>query len=140
MKAIRDNGGIKLTLDFGNNKKHGVIAIPVIQFIIGDYKGNDLLCGRMGGHSLNMKGLCRDCDISPDNGNNTCIDQRLLCSFHNMNNIVSKSEVELQEYSFLPIKNMFHNISFRSCDRNIYGGTPTKKWHTENDCSYTLLC
>ena len=102
MKAIRDNGGIKLTLDFGNNMKHDVIAIPVIQFIIGDCKGNDLLCGRMGGHSLGMKGLCRDCDISPDNGDNTFIDQRLLCSFHNMTTIVSTSEVELQEYSFLP--------------------------------------
>lgn len=46
MKKICDNGGMKLTLDFGNNKKHDVILIHVIQFIIGHCKGNDLLCGR----------------------------------------------------------------------------------------------
>ena len=67
---------------FGNNKTHDVIAIPVVQFIIGDCKGNDLLCDRKGGHSLNMKGLCRDCNVSPDDDDNTCIDKELICSFH----------------------------------------------------------
>ena len=52
MKEIRGNGGLRSTLDFSSGKKHDVIAIPVIQFIIGNYKGNDLLCGRKGGHSL----------------------------------------------------------------------------------------
>ena len=37
-KGIRANGGIHTTLDFGNDMKHDVIAIPVIQFIIGDCK------------------------------------------------------------------------------------------------------
>ena len=46
MKEICDNGGIRLTLDIGSGKLHDVIAIPVIQLIIGDCKGNDLLCGR----------------------------------------------------------------------------------------------
>ena len=68
MKTIRDNGGIKLCLDFGNGNVHHVTAIPVIQYIIGDCKGNDLLCGRKAGHHINMKGLCRDCNISPRNG------------------------------------------------------------------------
>jgi hypothetical protein len=54
MKEIRDKGGMKILLDFGNNKKHEVIAIPVIHFIIGDCKGNDLLCGRMGAHATAM--------------------------------------------------------------------------------------
>ena len=115
MEAIRDNGDIKLTLGFGNNMKHDVIAIPGIQFIIGDSKGNDLLCGRI--------------DTSPDNGDNICIDHRHLCSLHNMNTIVSKSEVELQEYSFLPIKSTFHDVSFGGCERIVYIGTPVKILH-----------
>ena len=45
MKLIRDAGGIKLTLDFGHHGIHEVVAIPVIQYIIGDCKGNDTLCG-----------------------------------------------------------------------------------------------
>lgn len=75
---IRVSGGIKLTLDFGNHKKHDVIVIPVAQFIIGDYNDNNLLCGRKGDHSSNMKGLCCDYNVSPDNGDNTCIDEELV--------------------------------------------------------------
>ena len=41
MRVIRESGGIKITLDFINNKTHDIIAIPVVQFIIGDCKGND---------------------------------------------------------------------------------------------------
>ena len=37
IKEIRDNGGIGLTLDFGSDRKHDEIIIPVIRFIIGDY-------------------------------------------------------------------------------------------------------
>lgn len=44
-----------LILDFGTNKKHDVIAIPVIQFIICDCKANDLLYGRKCDHSLNIR-------------------------------------------------------------------------------------
>ena len=45
MKEVRDNGGIRLVLDFVSGRKRDVIAIPVIQFVIGDYKDNNLLCG-----------------------------------------------------------------------------------------------
>ena len=48
MKEIRDNGGIRLILDLGSGRMHDTIAIPVIKFIIGDCKGNDILCGRKG--------------------------------------------------------------------------------------------
>ena len=80
MPGLEGGGGwgVKPILDFGTYGKHEVIAIPFIQFIIGDCKGNDTLCSRKGGHALNMKGLCRDCNISPENGDDTCIDRPLL--------------------------------------------------------------
>ena len=102
-KNIRDNGGIKLTLNFGKHGIHQVIAIPVIQFIIGDCKGNDTLCGRKGGHSITMKGLCRDCDISPEDGDKTCIDCPLLCQFISKNDVEGKDKEELDKISFIPI-------------------------------------
>ena len=129
MRVIREAGGMKLTLDFDNNKTYDVIAIPVVQFIIGDCKGNDLLCGRKGGHGLTMKGLCRDCNVSPDDGDNTCIDKPLICSFLRKDNIEGKEKEELNEWSFLPINNCFHNISFGGCERNIYGATPAEILH-----------
>ncbi len=36
MKYIRDSGGLKHTLDFVEHGIHDGIAVPVIQFIIGD--------------------------------------------------------------------------------------------------------
>ena len=91
MKVIRDAGGIKLTLDFGHYGKHDVVAIPVIQYVIGDCKGNDTLCGRKGGHALSMKGLCRDCNISPENGDDTCIDRPLLCQYLKKEDVENKA-------------------------------------------------
>ena len=129
MKNIRNNGGIKLTLDFGNHGIHEVIAIPVIQFIIGDCKGNDTLCGRKGGHSVTMKGLCRDCDISPENSDKTCIDSPLLCQFITKNDVEGKDKEELDQISFIPIHNCFSKLSFGGDPRGVYGGTPAEILH-----------
>ena len=74
IKQICDSGGIRLTLDFGPTKRHDVIAIPVIHFIIGDCKGNELLYDRKSGHALNMNGLSRDCDIKSCDGDSIFID------------------------------------------------------------------
>ena len=52
MKQIRANGGIHITLDFGNDMRHNGTSLHVIQFNIGGCKGNDILCGRKDGHSL----------------------------------------------------------------------------------------
>ena len=129
MKHIRDSGGIKLTLDFGNYGTHEVIAIPVIQYIIGDCKGNDTLCGRKGGHSLSMKGLCRDCNIAPQYGDNTCIDGPLLCDYIKKDDVEGKTKEELDNISFIPIHNCFSDLSFGGDNRGIYGGTPAEILH-----------
>ena len=92
MKYIRDCGGIKLTLNFGIHGKHDVIIFPVIQYVIGDCKGNDTLCRRKGGHSLSIQGLCRDCDISPSDGDNTCINQPLICKYTTKKDIEGKNK------------------------------------------------
>ena len=129
MKQIRDSGGIKLTLNFGVDGKHEVIAIPVIQYVIGDCKGNDTLCGRKGGHSLQMKGLCRDCNIHPSEGDNTCIDRPLLCKYISKSDIEGKTKEELDEFSFYPINNCFSQLSFGGDPRGIYGATPAEILH-----------
>ena len=56
----------------------------------------------------------RDCNVFPDDGDNTCIDKELIFSYHVMEKISGKSTEELNELSFLPINNCFHNISFGS--------------------------
>ena len=107
MHDIRPSGDIRLTLNFGDNRIYEVIAIPVIQFIIGDCKRNDMLCGRMGGHMLQMKGLCRDCDISPNEGDDLCIGEQLKCQFHTKETIVDKSKEELYHSNLFLFKTAF---------------------------------
>lgn len=90
MKVIRESRDTKLILDFGNNKKYDVIAIPVVQFIFFNFKANGLLCDRKVGNLLTMQVLCCDYDISLDDGDNICIGKQLTCSFHHKENIAEK--------------------------------------------------
>ena len=111
-KTIRDNGGLRVNLELDGRKTYDVNLIPVIQFIIGDCKGNDLLCGRMSGHSLKMKGLCRDCNITPDEGDDICLNTPLKCEFHTKHTIEGKSQEELARMSFMNIRNAFSALCF----------------------------
>ena len=126
MKYIRDCGGIKLTLDFGKHGTHKVISIPVIQYIIGDCKDNDTLCGRKGGHYLSMKGLYHNYNIIPDYGDNTCIDDPLLFQYVTKYDVEGKIKEELDNISFIPIHNCFSELSFGGDNIGIYGGTPAE--------------
>ena len=53
----------------------------------------------------------------------------MICYFHIKDNVEGKEKEELNEWSFLPINNCFHNISFGGCERNIYGATPAEILH-----------
>ena len=110
MKYIRDSGGIKLTLDFWKHDTHKVITIPVIQYIIGNCKGDDILCGRKSIHSLDMKDLYRDCIFKLDNGDNTCIGGPLLCKYITKTDVEGKIKEDLGNISFISIHNCFSEL------------------------------
>ena len=86
-----------------------------------------------------MKGLCRDCNITPDYGDNTCIDGPLLCQYITKNDVEGKSKEELDNMSFIPIHNCFSELSFGGDNRGIYGGTPAEILHAVllGLCDYT---
>ena len=114
---------------FGEYGMHDVIDIPVIQFIIGDCKGNGIICGRKGGHLLNINGLYRDCDVLPMDGDNTYIGSPLKCKYINVSDITSQTDDHIKQYSFLPIGNCFTPMSFDGCPCGIYGGIPVDIVH-----------
>ena len=89
-REVQEAGGMTMDI-FIDGKQTTVKAIPVISFIIGDCKGNDLLCLRKGGHHPKMKGMCRDCNIAPDSGDDTCIGGPLLCQFLKKSDIENKT-------------------------------------------------
>ena len=126
MYCIRQSGGICLILELGSNQIHEVLAIPTIQFIIGECKDNNLLCGRIAIHMLTMKDLCRDYNISPDDGYDFCIGKQLTCKLRTKETIVGKSRKGLDAFTFSPIDNCFSILSFGGCQRNSYGITPAE--------------
>ena len=69
-----------------------------LAFIIGDTKGHDILCGRMGSHNL-TPGLCRDCDMLTEFADDTSIP----CNFLKQDELHKKSDLELRAMSFYRI-------------------------------------
>ena len=59
-----------------------------------------------------MKGMCRDCNIAPNLGDETCTGGPLLCQFLKKSDIENKTKEELAEISFLKANNCFNQISF----------------------------
>ena len=129
MHNIRKSGGIRLTLGFWDNIIYRAIVFSIIQFIFGDYKNNDLLCGRMGGYLLTMKGLCCSCDIVPSDGDDFYIGVELKCIFYSINTIVGRAKGKLDQLSFYHIVNYFLKMSFSEYTRRIYGYTPIEIFH-----------
>ena len=71
-----------------------------------------------------MKGLYRDCNIKPDNGDNICIGGPLLYEYINKTDVEGKIKEDLDKISFISIHNCFSELSFGGDNRGIYGGTP----------------
>ena len=116
--------GFEWTLDL-NGKKYDVIFKIATQVIIGDCKGNDLLCGRYGSHSMKVKHLCRDCNVLTENGD----DPNHICKMWTRQDICNKSKEEMNDISFHHINNTFDDIHFGARDLCITQVTPPEPLH-----------
>ena len=93
-------------------------------YIIGDAKGNDLLCGRYG----SRKSICvaRDCDVLTNNCNNP----DHVCKFHIMEELWKLNEEDLNNLSFRKLVcNAFTNVDFGHQPYGINGCTPPEPLH-----------
>ena len=107
-------------------KEIHVNLIIYIQFIIGDTKGHDHLCGRMGSYQLGMKQLCRECDVSPDKSDNV----EHKCSFRKLNEVKAlKSNNEFKDISFYEVENAMYDLDFGDDIRGVFGATNGEPLH-----------
>jgi hypothetical protein len=89
----------------GPVKKKLVFALS---FIIGDTKGHDVLCGRMGSHNFTT-GLCRDCDMTTLNSDKP----DFACNFIKQSDLELMSPPEMKAKSFYFIEQLaFRKIPF----------------------------
>ena len=128
--SIQSQGGIRVTLPLKSNVQGttgiDVVAVPHIQFIIGDCKGNDKLCGRLASHSVKMNGLCRDCLVKMEDAD----DVEHQCEFIKTETIENMTPEQLKEISFHDLdNNAFWNIDFGHDEDGIYGATPMEPLH-----------
>ena len=124
VKQIQKEGGIPWKLKFGN-KIVEVKIIPYIQFIIGDTKGHDAMCGRMNSHTDGMKQGCRDCDVPHEQMQNIYHQ----CRFREISDFQSLSIREYKDKSFHPIGNAFSNLEMGDEVHGIYGATVAEVLH-----------
>jgi hypothetical protein len=124
LKRIQENG-IKWTLDFGEDGQHEVVLRLPLQFIVGDCEGHDKLAGHFKGHTMTIKGLCRDCDIPTTNSD----DERWFCRFFTEQEIKNMTEEELRSYSFHNINNGFEGVSCGGCRLGLRGALNPEVLH-----------
>ena len=58
-------------------------------------------------------------------GNNTLLDDNYCAALLRCRELL-ETEDQLEDFSFLPIRNFLHDLSFSWCSRNIYGVTAAK--------------
>ena len=116
------------TDDDGNNTSHTRKLHFPLAYVIGDAKGNDLLCGRYGSH-YNTTCVGRDCDARTA----TCDDPSVRCNFLCMNKIELMEQGELRAISFRKLrKNAFSGIWFGAQPYGINGCVPAEPLHQIN--------
>ena len=118
------NGGFHWNLVL-NGVLHPIVFKVALQVIIGDCKGNDMLCGRYGSHSRNTSGFCRDCKVPFSLSD----DPYHQCHFIHPSDIQGKSERDLNSIGFHHINNAFDSIYFGARSLGIYGCTPSEPLH-----------
>jgi hypothetical protein len=90
--------GFPWVLDVGEGRKQNVVLKMPLQFVIGDCEGHDKLVGRFKGHTMNIKGLCRDCNIPTVDSD----DVDWLCTYFVEETMNRLSPEELRQLSFTP--------------------------------------
>ena len=128
LRQIQESGGLLWNLEYKGKTFKVRFKFP-IQFVVGDCKGHNLLCGRFGSHN-NTNSLCRDCDVllkKSDDPNVTCkrIKEDKIQHLINTNDTV-----KLKKLSFHNLKNnAFRDICFGGDPCGIYGATLPELLH-----------
>ena len=118
------SGGFHWNLSM-RNTSYDVVFKVVLQFIIGDCKGNDYLCGRFGSHNKATNGFCRDCKVKFEESDNP----NHQCTFINNYDVSNQTSESLRHLGFHKVCNAFDSISFGESNRGIYGATPSEPLH-----------
>jgi hypothetical protein len=118
--------GMHWTLNFLGEEPKDITMFFPIQFIIGDCKGHDKICGHYSSHS-NTPGLVRDCDVPTARGD----DPYHKCHFYMLEEMQRYTEEELNARSFhKEILHPFHiSLDYGASEQGVFGACLPEKTH-----------
>ena len=102
-----------------------VIIVPVIKYIIGNCKGNNIHCSKKITLTLSTLRLCRDCNIPSLQAD----DVDLKCVMAKMPDFKDKTKQELNEKSHYQIKNVHHDLPYGGDPYNMHSRSPLELLH-----------
>ena len=106
--GVQKLDGMEVDLSIGPHHHNDMILHPEIAYIICDCEGRDLFVGRHKGHSLQMPGLCGDCDCATLDASNV----EMSCTIRTKASYVNKNPEELRKESFHHIRNAFFHSTW----------------------------
>lgn len=123
---LQERGGFKWKFYLNGHTYPENCKVPV-QFIIGDCKSQDGLCGRYGSH--NCHSICRDCDCTFENSDDPDL-QCVPLKASYINELIKDNDINgLKGLSFHTHENAFTKICFGGDVYGINGATPPELLH-----------
>ena len=123
---LQKKGGFKWEFNLNGNVYDATCKVPV-QFVIGDCKSQDVLCGRYGSH--NCHSICRDCDCTFDDSDDPYI-QCMPLKSSDINDLIENDNTDaLKILSFHHHENAFNSVCFGGDEYGINGVTPPELLH-----------
>lgn len=125
VELLQQEGGIPWNLKMKDNSVRKVNLKIYIQIIIGDTKGHDQHCGRMGSHSTGMSQCVRDCNVSMQE----CDNVEHVCTFRKKSDFDGLDKDGCNNLSFHKIDNCYDNLDLGDDIHGIFGATPGEPLH-----------
>jgi hypothetical protein len=127
---LQRNGGVPFSFTY-RGKRYDVNLKVFLMFIIGDTEGHAKLCGRYNSRALQVKRVCRHCDIPTMDCDNAFYPCRHVKPDVVHSLVVSNDLEGLKAMSQHPLKNAFYNskLDIGRNPRGIHGMTPAEPLH-----------
>jgi hypothetical protein len=127
---LQRKGGVPFSFTY-RGKQYDVNLKVFLMFIIGDIEGHDELCGRYNSCALQVKRVCRHCDIPTMDCDNAFYPWWHVKPDVVHSLVVSNDLEGLKAMSQHPLKNAFYNskLNIGRNPRGIHGTTPGEPLH-----------
>jgi hypothetical protein len=118
-----------VTLPIGPHRNMTVDIVCCILFVIQDMQEGDMLCGRYGPHTPNIKRHCRSCNVAYADLDNPVTKCRYIYAEPMSHIAMNGDDAIRKEWSQHHVDNVFNHVPMADPVRGIFGATPVETMH-----------